>query len=73
MFKNSEPYYTISLVFITPVSLSLTLSLCAYSFINNYRYDEGREVEDFVEYLKHHATKPFTLEDGSKGGPHDEL
>jgi len=37
------------------------------------KYDGGREVEDFVDYLVKHATKPFTLEDGTKGGAHDEL
>jgi protein disulfide-isomerase A1 len=37
------------------------------------KYDGGREVEDFVDYIAKHATKPFTLEDGTKGGPHDEL
>lgn len=37
------------------------------------RYDGGRETEDFVDFLVQHATKPFELEDGTKGKAHDEL
>mmetsp|Transcript_10245 Transcript_10245/g.23678 ORF Transcript_10245/g.23678 Transcript_10245/m.23678 type:complete len:475 (+) Transcript_10245:455-1879(+) len=37
------------------------------------KYDGGRETEDFVEFLKDKAVLPFEMEDGSKGGKHDEL
>mmetsp|Transcript_14253 Transcript_14253/g.33116 ORF Transcript_14253/g.33116 Transcript_14253/m.33116 type:complete len:499 (+) Transcript_14253:78-1574(+) len=39
------------------------------------QYEGAREVEDFVKFLQTHATAPFELEGGMKGGPgfKDEL
>lgn len=39
------------------------------------QYDGGREVDDFVKYLRQHASSDFTLDGGVKGGPShkDEL
>lgn len=38
-----------------------------------YRYEGGREIADLSKFLQTHATKPFELTDGTKGGPRDEL
>lgn len=37
------------------------------------RYDGGREAKDFADFLTKNAVNPFELEDGTKGGNHDEL
>lgn len=36
-------------------------------------YEGGREVADLSAFLQAHATAPFELADGTKGGPRDEL